>query len=72
MGTAISLLALTIVGRMNSGHLLLALGPFPALLMGLWSARFAAGLLAGRWLRPAILLFAAASGLTAVLLGIVR
>ncbi len=72
MGTAISLLALTIAGRMNSGHLLLALGLFPALLMGLWSARFAAGLLAGRWLRPAILLFAAASGLTAVLLGIVR
>ena len=72
MGTVISLLALAIAGRVGPEHLLLALGLLPALLLGLWSARFAAGLLAGRWLRPAILLFAAVSGLVAVLLGILR
>jgi uncharacterized membrane protein YfcA len=71
MGTAISLLTLAVAGKVGPGHLLLALGLLPALLIGLWSARFLAGLLAGRWLRPAILLFAAISGLTAVLLGIV-
>lgn len=70
MGTIISLSALAIVGRVGSEHLLLALGLLPALLLGLWGARFAAGLLAGRWLRPAILLFAAVSGLAAILLGL--
>ncbi len=72
MGTMISILALAIAGRVGPEHLLLALGLLPALLLGLWSARLAAGLLAGRWLRPAVLLFAAVSGLVAVLLGIVR
>ncbi len=72
IGTVISLLALAIAGRVGPEHLLLALGLLPALLLGLWSTRFAAGLLAGRWLRPAILLFAAVSGLVAVLLGILR
>ena len=60
MGTAISLSALALAGRVGPEHLLLAL------LSGLW----AAGFLAGPWLRPAILLFAAVSGVAAVLLGI--
>ena len=72
MGTVLSLLALATAARVGPEHLLLALGLLPALLLGLWSARFAAGLLTGRWLRPAVLLFAAVSGLVAVLLGIIR
>jgi hypothetical protein len=40
------------------------------LLLGLWAGNYIAGLLAGRWLRSAILLFAAAAGLAAVLLGL--
>lgn len=70
VGTAISLFALWIAGRVGSEQLLLALEFLPALLLGLWGARFVTGVLSGRWLRPAILLFAAVSGLTAVLLGI--
>lgn len=72
MGTTISLLSLAVAGKVGPEHLLLALGLLPALLMGLWGGRFVAEFLAGRWLRPAILLFAAVSGLTAVLLGIAR
>ena len=71
VGTTISLSALAIAGRVGQEHLLLALGLLPALLTGLWGAKFATGLLARRWLRPAILLFAAVSGLTAVILGII-
>lgn len=69
VGTSLSLLALALAGRLGPDHLLLALELLPVLLLGLWAANYMAGLLAGRWLRPAILLFAAASGLAAVLLG---
>lgn len=69
VGTAISLVALALFGRVGLDHLLLSLKLLPALLLGLWAARFLTGLLAKGWLRPAILLFAAASGLLAVLLG---
>ncbi|HVF01313.1 MAG TPA: sulfite exporter TauE/SafE family protein [Rubrobacteraceae bacterium] len=68
-GTTLSLLILALVGRLGHEHLLLALGLLPVLLLGLWAANYMAGLLAGRWLRPAILLFAAV-GLAAVLLGL--
>ncbi|MDQ4082926.1 MAG: hypothetical protein M3117_00800 [Actinomycetota bacterium] len=51
-------------------HLLLALELLLALLLGLWGAGFFARLLSGRWLGPALLLFAAVSGFAALLLGI--
>lgn len=70
LGTTISLSALALAGRVGPEHLLLAVELLPALLMGLWSARFVAGYLAGRWLRPAILFFAAVSGLAAMVLGL--
>jgi uncharacterized membrane protein YfcA len=70
MGTAISLLVLALAERVGLDHLLLALELLPALLLGLWGAGFTAKLLSGRWLRPALLLFAAVSGFAAVLLGI--
>jgi hypothetical protein len=69
-GTTLSLLILALVGRLGTEHLLLALELLPVLLLGLWAANYMAGLLVGRWLRPAILLFAAAAGLAAVLLGL--
>jgi uncharacterized membrane protein YfcA len=70
VGTVLSLAALFLAGRVGADHLLLALKLLPALLLGLGAARFVAELLAGRWLRRAILLFAAVSGLAAVLLGV--
>jgi hypothetical protein len=70
MGTALSLLDLVVAGRVVQAHLLLTLKLLTALLLGLLGARFVAGLLIdGRWLRPAILIFAAVSGVTAVVLG---
>lgn len=69
-GTTLSLLALALAGRLGSEHLLLALELLPVLLLGLWAANAMARFLTGRWLRPAILLFAASSGLAAVLLGL--
>lgn len=71
-GTIISLSALAISGRVGPEQLLLSLELLPALLLGLWSARFVVGLLTGRWLRPTILLFAAVSGLVAIVLGLAR
>lgn len=70
-GTTLSLVALALAGRLGPEHLLLALALLPVLLLGLWAANSIAGLLSGRWLRPAILLFAAASGLAAVILGFI-
>ena len=71
VGTTLSLVALALAGRLGPAHLLLALALLPVLLLGLWAANSMAGLLTGRWLRPAILLFAAASGLAAVILGFI-
>ena len=70
VGTVLSLAALVLADRVGADHLLLALKLLPALLLGLGTARFVAELFTGRWLRPAILLFAALSGLAAVLLGV--
>ncbi len=70
MGTAISLLVLALAERVGLDHLLLALELLLALLLGLWGAGFFARLLSGRWLRPALLLFAAVTGFAALLLGI--
>lgn len=71
VGALMSIGALAIANRLGSEHLVLALELLPALLLGLWGGKFVAGLLTGRWLRPAILLFAAVSGLVAVLFGVV-
>jgi uncharacterized protein len=67
VGTAISLLALALSGRADLSHLFLALELLPALFLGLWAANHVTSFLSGGWLRPTILLFAALSGLTAVL-----
>jgi uncharacterized membrane protein YfcA len=66
-GITISLVALFNAGRVEGEHLSLALQLLPALFLGLLFARSMAPLLDGRWVRPSILLFAAVSGLAAVL-----
>lgn len=67
VGTTISLIALFLAGRVGEEHLSLTLQLLPALLLGLLFARWMSPLLDGRWVRPAILLFAAVSGVAAVL-----
>ena len=67
VGTVLSLVALFGVGRVREWHALFALELLPALLLGLLVSSFAIPLLDGRWMRPALLVFAAcAAGVTIV------
>jgi uncharacterized protein len=72
VGTGLSLIALFLSGRVGVEHVLLTLQLLPGMLLGLFSTRWIASLLDASWLRPAILAFAAASGLAAVILGLAR
>ena len=69
VGILMSLAVLTVTGHVAGWHFLLALKLLPALILGLLSSHFVAGLLDGRWLRPAVLGFAAISGLFVLVLG---
>ncbi len=71
-GTGLSLVALFLSGRAGAEHALLSLQLFPGLILGLLATRWIAPLLDASWLRPAVLLFAAVSGLAAMLLGLAR
>ena len=71
-GTGLSLIALFLSGRVGAGHAILTLQLLPGMLLGLFSTRWIAPLLDAFWLRPAVLVFAAASGLLVVILGFVR
>lgn len=65
VGTALSLIALFSVGMVQEWHALFALQLLPALLLGLLVSTIAIPLLDKRWLRPALLAFAAcAAGVT--------
>jgi len=70
VGTALSLLALTLSGNADHSHLVLALELLPSLLVGLWAANYVSSRPSGDWLRLTILLLAALSGLMAVLLAL--
>lgn len=71
IGTAVSLLSLVPIGRVTPAHLLLTLELSPALLLGLvTAARLTGPFSKTPWLRPAVLLFAALSGLVAVFIGL--
>jgi uncharacterized protein len=72
VGTGLSLIALFLSGRVGAEHALLTLQLLPGMLLGLFSTRWVAPMLDASWLRPAILVFAAASGLAAVILGLAR
>ena len=69
VGTGISLATLFFVGKLEWEHVLLALQVLPGLFLALFSTRWIAPLLDRWWLRPAVLLFAAVSGLAAMLQG---
>lgn len=62
VGLTMSLVALLLAGRVHAWHPVLALELLPALALGLWASRRIARFLDARWLRPAVLAFAAAAG----------
>jgi uncharacterized protein len=69
VGIAMSLVGLGLAGQVEGRHLLLALQLLPCMLVGLWVSRWVVERLDERWLRPAVLAFAAAAGLVIILLG---
>ena len=66
VGLLMSLIALILAGRVREEHAVLALQLLPGLFVGLWSSRYIARFLDERWLRPAILAFAAMAGIAVV------
>jgi uncharacterized membrane protein YfcA len=64
-----SLAGLALAGKVQGWHFLLALQLLPGLLVGLWSSRWVIRYLDERWLRPAVLTFAAVAGLAVAFLG---
>ena len=69
VGILMSLVVLGFTGSVAWWHLVLALKLLPALILGLLASHWIAGLLDERWLRPAVLGFAAVSGLFVLVLG---
>jgi len=69
VGILISLVGLALAGRVEGRHFVLALELLPGLLLGLWASRWVVKRLDERWLRPAVLTFAAIAGLTVAVLG---
>jgi uncharacterized membrane protein YfcA len=67
-GIVMSLVGLALAGKVEGWHFVLALELLPGLLIGLWVSRWAVKALDERWLRPAVLTFAAAAGLLVILL----
>ena len=70
-GIVIAVGALAAVGRVEGWHVWLALELVPALLLGLWLSFRLASVLDRGWLRPAVLSFAAVSGVVIVVRGLV-
>ncbi len=62
IGTAMSLSALGLAGQVRREQFLLALALTPAVIIGLWLSRRVQDHLDGTWLRPSVLVFAAATG----------
>ena len=69
VGIVMSLAGLALAGKVQGWHFLLALQLLPGLLVGLWSSRWIIRYLDERWLRPAVLTFAAVAGLAVAFLG---
>jgi uncharacterized membrane protein YfcA len=69
-GTALSLVGLLIGGVIHLWHLALAAALLPALAIGLALSAFVVGRIEGRWLRPAVLAFAAATAVLAIVRGL--
>jgi uncharacterized membrane protein YfcA len=69
-GTVLTLVALAIAGAIEPWHVALAAALVPALMIGLVLSRFVVGRLEGRWLRPTVLAFAAATAVLAIVRGV--
>ncbi len=69
VGIVMALVGLALAGKVEGWHLVLALQLLPGLLVGLWASRWVVKHLDERWLRPAVLTFAAVAGLMVVFLG---
>ena len=69
VGIAMSLVGLGLAGQVEGRQVILALHLLPCMLAGLWVSRWVVERLDERWLRPAVLTFAAAAGLVIILLG---
>lgn len=66
VGVVVSLTGIALVGELRSGPVGLGVVLMPSTLLGLEAGRRLAGRIEGRWLRPAILAFAALGGAVAV------
>jgi uncharacterized membrane protein YfcA len=69
VGIVMSLAGLALAGEVEGRHVILALELLPCLLAGLWASRLVVERLHERWLRPAVLAFAAIAGVVIVILG---
>jgi len=69
VGIVMSLVGLGLAGKVEWRQFVLALELVPGLLVGLWTSRWVVERLDERWLRPAVLVFAAVAGVMIVLLG---
>ena len=69
VGILMSLAGLWLAGKVEARHAVLALELLPCLLVGLWASRWVVARLDERWLRPAVLAFAAIAGAAIVFLG---
>ena len=69
VGIVMSLVGLGLAGKVEWQHVALALELLPGLLVGLWASRWVVKRLDERWLRPAVLTFAAVAGVIIILLG---
>lgn len=70
VGIVMSLAALALAGKVEGAQLVLALQLLPGLLLGLWASRFVVKRVDERWVRPAVLTFAAVAGLAVALLAL--
>ena len=68
VGIAMSLVGLGLAGKVEGRHVVLALELLPGLLVGLWASRWVVKRLEERWLRPAVLIFAAVAGVVIIFL----
>jgi uncharacterized protein len=69
-GTALSIAGLVVADAIHLWHIALSAALLPALLAGLALSRLVVGRIEGRWLRPAVLVFAAATAVLAIIRGV--
>jgi uncharacterized membrane protein YfcA len=69
-GTVLSIAGLVVADAIHLWHIALATALLPALLAGLALSRLVVGRIEGRWLRPAVLVFAAATAVLAIIRGV--